>query len=128
MSTEKNAISSAYFVRGTIGNSGTPGAPIVHFALVVTPGSHQITGNVQITQAVQNGNYSGRVKGTLYATGFDQVTQVVTLTGSISPDGPMPLELPFEAHMAINGEWNGTGGFNYAGVHIANVPVHRLVQ
>jgi hypothetical protein len=128
MSTEQNAIASAYLVKGTIGNSGMPGAPIVHFALVVNPGAHKVTGSVQITQAVQNGNYSGHVTGTLYATGFDKATQVVALTGSISPDGPMPLVLPFEAHMAINGEWTGSGGFHYANVHIENAPVNRMAQ
>jgi len=128
MSTEINPIVGAYLVKGTIGNCGMPGAPIVHFALVVTPFNHQVTGSVQITQATQNGGYSGQVHGTLYATGFGSVTQVVALTGSIHGDGPMPMEIAFGAHLAINGDWNGTGGFEYANVHVENVPVARLVQ
>lgn len=128
MSTEINPIVGAYLVKGTIGNCGMPGAPIVHFALVVTPFNHQVTGSVQITQATQNGNYSGQVRGTLYATGFGSVTQVVALTGSIHGDGPIPIEIAFGAHLAINGDWSGKGGFEYANVHVADVPVARLVQ
>lgn len=128
MSTEQNALAGAYLVKGTIGNTGMSGAPIVHFALVVVPSTHRVTGTVQITQAVQGGNYSGEVSGVLYATGFGNVTQVVGLQGIIHPDGPEPLEIPFNAHMAINGEWNGTGGFQYANVHVENVPVTRVAQ
>lgn len=128
MSTEHNALAGTYLVQGTIGNVGVAGAPIVYFALVVTPGTHQVTGTIEIKQAVQNGNYTGRVTGTLYATGFGPVTQVVGLTGSIYPDGPMPLVLPFDAHLAINAEWHGSGGFNYAGAHVENAPVNRLVK
>ena len=128
MSTEINPIVGAYLVKGTIGNCGMPGAPIVHFALVVTPFNHQVTGSVQITQATQNGNYSGPVHGTLYATGLGNATQVVALTGSIHGDGPIPIEIAFEANLAINGDWSGKGGFHYANVHVADVPVQRLVQ
>ncbi|TYQ19094.1 UNVERIFIED_ORG: uncharacterized protein DUF1842 [Zoogloea ramigera] len=128
MSTEQNPLAGAYLVKGTIGNVGMPGAPIVNFALVVVPSTHSVTGSVHVTQAVQNGSYSGQVKGSIYATGFGDVTQVVGLTGVIHPDGPSTVVLPFEAHLAINGEWNGTGGFNYANVHVENVPVARAVQ
>ena len=74
-------------------------------------------------QAVQNGNYSGQVTGTIYATGFGNVTQVVAVRGTIHSDGPTPIEIPFEAHLAIDGSWNGTGGFSYGNVHVENVPV-----
>lgn len=128
MSTETNPIVGAYLVKGTIGNCGMPGAPIVHFALVVTPFNHQVTGTVQITQATQNGNYSGQVHGTLYSTGYGSVTQVVALTGSVHSDGTTPIEMAFGAHLSINADWSGTGGFQYANVHVADVPVQRLVQ
>lgn len=128
MSTENNAIVGSYLAKGTIGNAGIPGAPIVHFALVVTPGTHKVTGNVHVTQAVLNGNYSGQVHGTIYATGLGQVTQVVALTGMIANDGTMPIEMSFEAQLAINGDWKGTGGFSYSNTHVEDVPVALLVQ
>lgn len=116
-------MAGAYLANGTIGNVGLPGAPIVHFALVVVPGQHSVSGSVQITQAVENGNYRGRVEGTIYATGYGNYTQVVAVRGLISPIGPMPLEIPFEAYLAIDNSWNGVGGFNYGSVHLADVPV-----
>jgi hypothetical protein len=122
MSTQSN-LAGAYLAQGTIGNVGMPGAPIVHFSFVVVPSQHKVSGSVQVTQATQNGNYSGQVTGTLYATGFGNVTQVVAVSGSIHSDGEMPIEIPFEAHLAIDGSWNGTGGFTYANVHVENVPV-----
>lgn len=122
MSTQTN-LAGAYLAQGTIGNVGMPGAPIVNFSFVVVPGQHKVSGSVHVTQATQNGNYSGQVSGTLYATGFGNVTQVVAVNGTIHSDGDMPIEIPFEAHLAIDGSWNGTGGFAYANVHVNAVPV-----
>lgn len=128
MSTEHNAVASAYIVKGSIGNSGLLGATVVNFALLVTPANKQLSGSVHISSAVQNGNFSGRVTGTLYATGVDHPSQIIVLSGSIYPDGPMPLVLPFEANMAVGGDWLGIGGFNYSNVHVDFAPVHRLAQ
>lgn len=128
MSTELNPIAGAYLARGTIGDVGTPGAPIVHFALVVTPGNHKVTGTVAVTQAVQNGNYSGPVTGTIYATGLGPYTQVVTLKGGVHSDGIMPLELKFDAFMSIDKDWKGIGGFDYGHVHVSGVPVQLSTQ
>lgn len=122
MSTSTN-LAGAYLAQGTIGNVGMPGAPIVHFSFVVVPSQHKVSGSVEVTQAIQNGNYSGQVSGTLYATGFGTVTQVVAVRGTIHSDGEMPIEIPFEAHLAIDGSWNGTGGFTYANTHVEGVPV-----
>jgi hypothetical protein len=122
MSTQTNLV-GAYLAQGTIGNVGMPGSPIVHFSFVVVPSQHKVSGSVHVTQATQNGNYSGQVTGTLYATGFGNVAQVVAVRGSVHSDGEMPIEIPFEAHLAIDGSWNGTGGFAYANTHVENVPV-----
>lgn len=123
MAKKADVLAGAYLAKGTIGRVGTPGAPIVHFSLVVVPSAHKVTGTVHITQAVKGGNYTGTVTGAIYATGLGKVTQVVGIHGYIHPDGPMPIEIPFEAHMAIDGSWTGTGGFQYANVHVENVPV-----
>jgi len=124
MTTQSKIMAGAYLAQGTIGNVGLPGAPIVNFSLVVVPGQHKVSGMVQITQAVLNGNYSGQVTGTIYATGFGPITQIVGLTGAVHQDGSNNyVLLPFEAHMAINGEWVGKGGFSYGNVHVEDVPV-----
>ncbi|WP_230410161.1 DUF1842 domain-containing protein [Undibacterium rugosum] len=126
MTTATSPIIGAYLVKGTIGNTQLVGAPLVTYALVVVPGQHHVSGHVHVTQATENGNYSGNVTGKIFATGYGNVTQVVSLHGLIHPDGPMPLEIPFEAHLAINGEWVGTGGFSYGNVHVEHVPVKHL--
>lgn len=122
MSTQSN-LAGAYLAQGTIGNVGMPGAPIVHFSFVVVPSQHKVSGAVQITQATENGNYSGQVTGTLYATGLGNVTQIVAVKGTIHSEGVTPIEIPFEAHLAIDGSWNGTGGFSYANTLVESVPV-----
>lgn len=123
MTTESSVMVGAYLAKGIIGNVGMPGAPIVHFSLVVVPSQHKVSGSVHVTQAIAGGSYSGEVTGKIYATGLGNVTQVVGLQGTIHPDGPEPIEIPFDAHMAIDGAWNGTGGFNYANVHVESAPV-----
>lgn len=122
MSTQSN-LAGAYLAKGTIGNVGMPGAPILHFSLVVVPSQNSVNGAVQITQATQNGNYQGQVSGKIFATGFGTTTQVVSLRGNVHSDGVTPIEIPLEAHLALDGSWNGTGGFAYANTHVENVPV-----
>jgi hypothetical protein len=120
-------ITSAYIAKCMLGNAGMAGAPMAQLALVVDPATHKVTGQVHISQAVQGGNYTGTVHGTIYATGFGGVTQVIGLTGMIHPDGPMPMQTPFSAHLALDSEWNGTGGFNYGNVHVEDAPAKRMV-
>lgn len=126
--TSNTPLAGAYLVKGTIGHVGMAGAPIVHFALVVTPFNHQVTGSVHITQAVAHGNYSGQVKGAIFATGLGDAIQAVSLTGPIYPDGPTPFVIPFEASLSIDRAWKGSGGFRYANVHVDNVPVANLLD
>ena len=125
--TTEQVLAGAYLAKGTIGNLGMPGAPVLQFALVVVPATHKVSGTVHVTQAVQGGSYRGQVEGTIYATGFGDVTQVVGLKGQISPDsGTEPIELSLDASMAINKEWRGKGGFAFANVHVENAPVKPL--
>jgi hypothetical protein len=127
MEQNQNKLAGAYLAKGTIGNVGMPGAPVVDFALVVVPSTHKVSGSVSVRQATENGNYTGHVTGTIYSTGFGNVTQVVGLQGMITPaSGEITIEIPFEAHMAIDNSWNGTGGFSYLTVHVDNVPVKPL--
>ena len=121
------ALAGAYLAKGIIGNTGTPGAPIVQFALVVVPSTHSVTGTVHVTQATAGGNYEGQVQGSIYSTGLGEVTQVVAFQGNIHPDGgTQPIELRFSAQMGIGSDWRGKGGFSYGTVHVENVPVKPL--
>lgn len=122
-------LAGAYLAKGTIGNVGTPGAPIATFSLVVVPSQNSVSGTVVITQAV-NGPDSHivvPVKGRIYATGFGNFTKVVSLQGEYVQSFPPPaigaFLAEFDAHLAIDNEWNGTGGFSYWRHSIENVPV-----
>src|ERR1044072_708470 len=108
-----NQLAGAYLVNGTLGNVGTPGAPIMHFSLVVVPAANSVSGTVQITQALAppNGNITIRnVTGTIRATGFGKVTHVVALQGMyyqpFTPPAIGSVEEQFSAHMAIDNDWN----------------------
>jgi len=122
-------LAGAYLAQGTIGNVGTPGAPIASFSLVVVPSQNSVSGTVVITQAV-NGPDSHivvPVKGKIFATGFGNFTKVVSLHGEYVQSFPPPaigaFLAEFDAHLAINNEWNGTGGFSYWKHNVENVPV-----
>ena len=122
-------LAGAYLANGTIGNVGMPGAPIATFSLVVVPSQHTVTGTVVITQAVNgpDNHIVISVKGKIYATGFGQFTQVVSLHGQYVQSFPPPaigsFLADFDAHFAIDNAWNGTGGFTYWKNTVENVPV-----
>jgi hypothetical protein len=122
-------LAGAYLAKGTIGNVGMPGAPIASFSLVVVPSQHSVTGTIVITQAIQgpDSHIVVNVKGKIYATGFGKVTQVIGLQGeyvhSVPPPAIGSFLAKFDAHLAIDSAWNGTGGFSYYQHTIENVPV-----
>lgn len=122
-------LAGAYLAKGTIGNVGMPGAPIATFSLVVVPSQNSVSGTVVITQAV-NGPDSHivvPVTGKIYATGLGQYTKVVSLQGqyvhSVPPPAIGSFLANFDAHLAVDNAWNGTGGFSYWTHTVENVPV-----
>lgn len=127
---QPSALIGAYLAQGTVGNIGMPGAPIMHYSLVVVPSTNNVSGQVEITQALPPP--SGRivipnVTGVIRKTGFGSVTQIVALQGSYVVSAPPPAIgsylAQFSAHLAINDAWLGKGGFSYADHTIDNVPV-----
>lgn len=125
-------LAGAYLAKGTIGNVGTPGAPIATFNLVVVPSQHSVTGTVVITQAI-NGPDSRivvNVTGKIFAAGLGKFTQLVSLQGQYVQVVPPPaigaFLADFNAHMAIDASWNGTGGFSYWNHNVENVPVAAI--
>ncbi|MGO4771065.1 DUF1842 domain-containing protein [Flavobacterium sp. W22_SRS_FK3] len=122
-------LAGAYLAKGTIGNVGTPGAPIANFSLIVVPSQNSVSGTVVITQAIQgpDSHIVVPVKGKIYATGFGSVTKVVSLHGeyvhSVPPPAIGSFLAEFDAHLAIDNAWNGKGGFSYYQHQVENVPV-----
>jgi hypothetical protein len=127
-------LAGAYLAKGTIGNVGMPGAPVASFSLVVVPSQHSVSGTVVITQAIQgpDSRIVVEVTGKIYSTGIGKVTQVVGLKGqyihSVPPPAIGSFLANFDAHLAIDNEWNGTGGFSYFGHNVENVPVKSAKQ
>lgn len=120
-------IASAYLAKGTIGNVGMPGAPIVHFSLVVVPNSNTVSGVVEITQAIDNKTIQVEVTGTLRQTGYGKITKIVNLKGqylvSATPPAIGSYLQDFTAYLDIDDSWNGNGGFTYGNSKVNDVPV-----
>lgn len=127
---ESKVIAGAYLTKGTIGNLGMPGAPIAHFSLVVVPSSNSVSGTVEITQAIEGPESNiivRNVTGQIRATGYGKVTKVVSLEGEYLVSFPPPAIgsylAKFSAHMAIDNDWNGKGGFTYGNSNVDDVSV-----
>jgi hypothetical protein len=122
----------AYLAKGTIGNVGMPGAPIATFSLVVVPSQNTVSGTVVITQAIAgpDSHIVVQVTGKIYATGFGNVTKVVSMKGqyvhSVPPPAIGSFLADFDAHLAIDNDWKGKGGFSYYNNQVENVPVAAI--
>jgi Domain of unknown function (DUF1842) len=122
-----------YRVTGRAGNVGTPGAPILHFDLLVNSSAGSISGQACINQAVAPPDgeiHIHNVTGTVRQLVFGgQVTLVVALQGSYDRALPPPLILTiverFAAHFSVDQKWEGRGSFDYNnGSQVVNdVPV-----
>jgi hypothetical protein len=119
-----------YLVHGTAGNVGTPGAPILHFSLMVNASTGAVSGQARQTQAVQGPMSDvliSNVTGQIRYTGLGEYTKIVSLQGSAVITVPPPAIgaylAPFDAHFAINDAWEGVGGWSLGGTSVENVPV-----
>jgi hypothetical protein len=122
-----------YHVDGVAGREGTPGAPLLHFSLLVNAVTGAITGQAVQTQAVAPPGDKivvGNVTGTLRYAGLGHLTKLVHLQGSAVISFPPPAIgsylAPFDAHFAIDNEWNGVGGWTLGNTAVDDVPVKSL--
>jgi hypothetical protein len=118
---QTSVVTSAYLVNGTAGNVGLPGAPIMHFSLVAVPSANSVSGTMEITQAINSVNRQIIVKNVtsvIRLVGYGKVTQIVAIEGSYYQSFPPPaigsMEQKFSANLAIDNNWTGSGGFDYA--------------
>lgn len=128
---EAPTIIGAYNVKGTVGHVGMPGAPIMHFNLVVVPSAHKVSGVAEITQAIQgpSGHIVVHVDGRIGKALEGQVTQLVELRGTYVQTVPPPAIgaylADFVSVLAVNGDWKGMGWFSYATNFVDNAPVAK---
>jgi hypothetical protein len=122
-----------YLVNGLAGNENVAGAPMLHFSLVIVSGTGKVSGHAMITQAIappNNEKVINNITGQVHATGLGPVTKIVALKGTYLDYLPPPaigvVEVPFEAHLAIDDAWNGRGGFRCGWSQAENVPVRTV--
>lgn len=132
MSTPTNTLAGLYRACGTLGNIGQPGAPIMHYSLLVDP-KGTVTGMVEITQAIPvNGDIRIPVTGSIHTIvwGAD-VRKVILLSGEFwfyfTPPAIGQVREKFTCHMNVDETWKGKGGFEYGRNRIENVDVHPNV-
>jgi hypothetical protein len=126
-----NPLVGLYRACGTIGNLGLPGAPIAYYSLLVDAVRGTLTGIVHITQAIEGpaSDVHVNVTGTIHKLVWGpDVTTTVLLAGDYTQPCPPPQmcisTYKFAAHMVLNNDWNGMGGFEYGlNTRIENVPV-----
>lgn len=117
-----------YKVDGTAGKN-IPGAPILHFSLLVNPPSGSVSGILRVTQATNPPlDAEIRVSGSIHALGNQSETNVVLLEGTYPHVLPPPaigtfLE-KFSAVLWVDNKWNGYGDFKLGSIGVKNVPVH----
>jgi hypothetical protein len=122
-----------YLVNGTAGNQGMPGAPILHFSLVVVAATGKVSGHAMISQAISpNGEKQiNNVTGQVRASGLGPITKLVALQGTYVEYFPPPaigqVDVPFQAHFAIDDAWTGKGGFSCGSTEAENVPVTKVL-
>lgn len=133
-STSTSVLTGAYLVHGTVGNTGMPGAPVMHFSLVVVPSANTVSGTVEITQAIPPPNSQiviRNVTGSIHELVFGpDVTYAVALEGvyyyTLQPPAIGTIQEKFEAHLVVDRQWNGRGSFVYGNRRIDNVPVKNI--
>jgi hypothetical protein len=128
-----SALAGAYLVNGVMGNLNMPGAPIMHFSLVVVPSANSVSGTVEITQALAppyGHIVIHNVKGVIRKTGLGHVTNIIALEGEYVQSVPPPaigsFLQKFNAHMAVDNNFSGFGGFTYGSHNVENVPVKKI--
>jgi hypothetical protein len=122
-----------YLVNGIAGKENTPGAPLLHFSLLVNAVTGAITGQAVQTQAVAPPGDKivvSNITGTLRYAGLGPFTKLVHLEGHAVISFPPPAIgsylAPFDAHFAINNEWNGVGGWTLGNTDVNDVPVRAV--
>ena len=130
MATQKTGNVGVYLVNGIAGRVGTPGAPVLHFSLLVNAVTGAITGHARQTQAVAppQGDIPITIKsGHLHRTTTGPAQLLVSLSGDGFVSFPPPaigsyLE-PFSAIFAVKDNWDGVGGWTLGTHHVEDVPM-----
>ncbi len=119
---------SSYLIKGRIGHAHQLDATVISYALIVTPSQQTVSGQVALSQGQRQLSYSGQVQGTISRTGFNGVAQLVALKGMLKATQDqlnLARHIPFSAHLALDQDWQGTGGIQFGDLNIEHLPVSR---
>lgn len=102
--------------------NGIPGAPSLALRLVVNAAKNTIFGSGEIFQPLNPKNPDSHIvidelRGEIKHTGLGEVQKIAVVSGKylgLSSDGNKGAFLGhFEANVAVNADWEGTGSFTY---------------
>lgn len=126
MATTANTTTQTVYFKGTMGEVANPLSPLLTFSLLIHPEENTVDGTVKLT--ISNGDeevYSGQVTGVTHATGLNDVVRLISIRGNFPPQNKLSgIVLPFEAHMALNSDWKGSGGITFRGKNYENLPIN----
>jgi hypothetical protein len=123
-----------YLVQLLVGNEGEPGAPLLHVSAAVDASTGQITGQAEITRAIEGPESDIRIHGLtgqIHSLGFKDALRVVWLKGRYEVPFPPPaigsLTQQFSAVLVIGQDgWAGRGSFTFGHHEVPDVPVKSL--
>ena len=138
MPTATSLTSTYQVVTGIARTDAVLSSPILRFTLLVNEVSGQVCGHGQITEQelleipnneINIGNITGQIQG----TGVGSFTRLVSLQGYADVRTLPPPKIGtfykfFQAQFAIDGAWDGVGGWTLSSQTVDNVAVHASVQ
>lgn len=107
------------------------------FTLLVNEATGEICGQARITNldltVTRDSEISiGNVTGHIQATGSGNFTRLVSLQGdavkNLAPPVILSVYVPFQAQFAIDGSWEGVGGWTLGTEAVDNMVLHASVQ
>jgi hypothetical protein len=137
MTTATSLTSTYQVVTGIARTDAVLSSPILRFMLLVNDAG-QVSGHGQITEqellGIPNSEINiGNITGQIQATGVGSFTRLVSLQGyadvrTLPPPAIGTFYKFFQAQFAIDGAWDGVGGWRLSSQTVDNVAVHASVQ
>jgi hypothetical protein len=122
-----------YLLKFELGNLDLPGAPVLHVSAAVDAPTGTLTGQAEITQAIDPPAGDIRINDLQGKILSFPSGRVIVLRGTYRFSFPPPAigegTAKFEAAVFLDGkEWQGEGWFTYGGHDVENVPFTLVTE
>jgi Domain of unknown function (DUF1843)/Domain of unknown function (DUF1842) len=117
-------------LKGTMGNVGLPGAPILHFDVLYNTSTGDLSGHACIVSAappplghIVISNVTGKARKVIFG---GTVNYIVTMQGTyrqVITEPPIIIEKSFAACFYADSNFDGRGSFEFGGDVVNDVPV-----